>query len=951
MIVLPSCEPVKTECESEGLPDGWMCSANRLAGVRAVLFMVAMMLIPVSQSIAESEQATLGMPSDAALSIKAKLSWLEDAAGKFGLLIDLSRDSPYDIGAGHRQLVLHWDERNPVEFHASHVLKKLAEDTPLTGLVFGENRLEITYREGFRVSITPMFVSANEGKGDQLVLRFEPVVSSPVAPVAEAEPPASPAVAPPAETQTVPQARPPPAFAADDPRTYFTVQIGAFKQLNLDMVESLHRHGEVNIERGEPLSRVSIGKFPTKPQAQVLLGDLKRKGFGDAFIRTISAPGSALAMPAAPAAAPPAVVPAQPIVARVGGAGLPPARADIKPPSSGSEYGSAGAATPVPLSDCGPTDRGWLPKVNNKRCLPVNPAAANNRGGSTKVAPMDSVSKAISPERDYLVQEQIEAHDTHQSALVTARAVEIPGPRPEDYAPAVAMPDRWRVLQSLGLVYDWYDPYNQNVLKGDFPVKDDWFFNVTAVSDTFLEARTVPTPVGLQATNSAGSNDVFGSYDQSALVQNIAFEFVYYQGDTVFKPVDWEFRFTPVFNINHALVDEILAVSANPGEGRERTRTDVGIQSAFVDKHLWNVSDNYDFDSVRLGIQPFSADFRGFLFQDAPFGVRLFGNRSNNKFQYNAAWFRRLDKDVNSGLNDVGAGLREDDLFIANVYWQDRLALGFNTEFLLAYNRNRETDNVFDANNFITRPASIGLERPRTYDVVYIGLGGDGRIGRINLTTMSYWATGKEQGGVFTGTDSDINAFFVAAEPSIDFDWARLKLSVLYASGDRDPYDDQSEAFDAIFENPIFAGADTSYWVRQAVPLIGGGRVALSSRNGLLNSMRSSKEQGQSNFTNPGLILLGGGLDLDVLPQLRLSFNANYLQFAETAVLEVARATRDIDDEIGFDVSAALIWRPYMTQNIVTRLSFARLFAGRGFVDLYGDDDPYSILANVVLTW
>ncbi len=63
-----------------------------------------------------------------------------------------------------------------------------------------------------------------------------------------------------------------------------------------------------------------------------------------------------------------------------------------------------------------------------------------------------------------------------------------------------------------------------------------------------------------------------------------------------------------------------------------RTRADdfVGIQAAFVDKHLRNVSDRYDFDSIRVGIQPFSSDFRGFLFQDNQLGVRLFGNRRNN---------------------------------------------------------------------------------------------------------------------------------------------------------------------------------------------------------------------------------------------------------------------------------------------------------------------------------
>ncbi|HAR31533.1 MAG TPA: hypothetical protein DCR65_08400 [Gammaproteobacteria bacterium] len=527
----------------------------------------------------------------------------------------------------------------------------------------------------------------------------------------------------------------------------------------------------------------------------------------------------------------------------------------------------------------------------------------------------------------------------------------IPRPRTEDFATSLPVPDRWRILSSLGPPQKWYDPYNQNPLKADFPIHDEWFFNLTATSDTIIETREVPTPVGLQSTRAAGSNDVFGGYEQAALVQNVALEFVYYEGDTVFRPVDWEFRFTPVFNMNYTEVDEILAVDADPGTGQERQRTDVGVQSLFVDKHLWNVSDNYDFDSIRLGIQPFSSDFRGFLFQDSPFGVRLFGNRMNNHIQYNVAWFRRLDKDVNSGLNDTEAGLRDDDLYIANLYWQDLPSRGFFSELLFAYNRNRETDNVYDDNNFIARPASIGLERPRTYDVYYLGLGGDGHFQRLNLTSQLYWAFGEERDGIFTGSESDIDGLFFAMEPSVDFDWVRLRGSLLYASGDSDPYDDRSQAFDAIFENPIFAGADTSYWIRQAVPLIGGGRVTLSGRNGLLNSMRSSKEQGQSNFTNPGLILAGLGADADLLPQLRLSLNANSLRFADTAVLQAARATTDIEEDIGLDLSASLIWRPFMTQNVVFRVSYASLLPGQGFEDLYGDGVAHSFLTNMVLTW
>ena len=42
-----------------------------------------------------------------------------------------------------------------------------------------------------------------------------------------------------------------------------------------------------------------------------------------------------------------------------------------------------------------------------------------------------------------------------------------------------------------------------------------------------------------------------------------------------------------------------------------------------------------------------------------PLGVRLFGTRDNNQWQYNLAWFRRIEKDTNSGLNDLGAALRK----------------------------------------------------------------------------------------------------------------------------------------------------------------------------------------------------------------------------------------------------------------------------------------------------
>jgi hypothetical protein len=529
-----------------------------------------------------------------------------------------------------------------------------------------------------------------------------------------------------------------------------------------------------------------------------------------------------------------------------------------------------------------------------------------------------------------------------------------PVPRPglADYVSRVPMPDRWRIVNALGYPDRWWDPYNQNTIKGDRPVHGDWFFNVGVISDTFYERRDVPTPVGLNSTGDPGQLDVFGSADQWAVIQNVATEFVYYQGNTVFKPPDWEFRFTPVFNVNYTQLDEILGVNVRPQRGDDRTDKHVGIQAAFIDKHLRNVSDRYDFDSVRVGIQPFSSDFRGFLFQDNQLGIRFFGNRDNNVFQYNLAWFRRLEKDTNSGLNDLGKSLRKDDVFVANVYWQDFPTLGFIAQATVLHNRNREDDDFhFDENGFIQRPASIGGERPRGYDVTYLGLNGDGHFGRVNLTASLYFAAGEAEPGTFTDRKEDVRALFFAAEAGMDFDWIRTRVSLLYSSGDKDPYDDRASGFDAVFENPQFAGGDTSYWIRQAVPLVGGGRVVMSGRNAVLPALRASKEEGQSNFTNPGLWLAGVGVDLDVLPELRATVNWNYLRFDRTAVLEAARNQAPIDEEIGHDVSLSLTYRPFMSQNVVLRASYARLLPGKGWEDLYPNENADYLLLNLLLAF
>ena len=509
------------------------------------------------------------------------------------------------------------------------------------------------------------------------------------------------------------------------------------------------------------------------------------------------------------------------------------------------------------------------------------------------------------------------------------------------------VPDRWRLLNTLGMVpQHWYDPYNQNTWKADKPIRNgNEFINLSAISDSVYEYRIVPTPAG------PGENRLFGRERQMTFATNLILSAVYYKGDTTFKPPEYEFHLTPVLNYNYNKVQEDGVLFADPSRGRERSDQFIGLQEAFVDYHLRNVSDRYDFDSVRFGIQPFSSDFRGFLFQDNQLALRFFGNRDNNRWQYNAAWIRRLSKNTDSGLNDVTVGPRNDDIFLLNLYHQDFPSPGFTSQLTLAHNRNRENGTpFFDDNGFLQRPEPVGSELPRKYQVTYLGYNGDGHFGRLNLTVSSYVDIGHQDRGVFTDQARRIQGEFGAAEASWDIDWLRLRASAVYASGDHDPHNGVATGFDAIFENPLIAGADTSFWIRQGIALQGGS-VNLTQPNGVLADLRSSKDAGQSNFENPGIILTGLGADADLMPQLRLSGNFNHLWFDSTETLALARDVQFRSNSIGWDLSTALIYRPFFTQNIIVRVSGAMLVPDDAYRTLYPDKYQYSVLGNLIVTY
>ena len=187
----------------------------------------------------------------------------------------------------------------------------------------------------------------------------------------------------------------------------------------------------------------------------------------------------------------------------------------------------------------------------------------------------------------------------------------VPPPDPNLPNEFIPIPDRWRLIEAIGVNEKWWDPYNQNTLKGDRPLFDDWFVNIVVISDTIYEPRTFPIPVGVQTTKNAGALDTFGDSETRVFNTNLITSLQFIKGNTAYKPPDYEIRITPVFNYNHVEAEEFRVLRVQPERGDERSDRFIGWQELFLDKHLRNVSNRYDFDSIRVGIQPFSTDFRG----------------------------------------------------------------------------------------------------------------------------------------------------------------------------------------------------------------------------------------------------------------------------------------------------------------------------------------------------
>ena len=100
------------------------------------------------------------------------------------------------------------------------------------------------------------------------------------------------------------------------------------------------------------------------------------------------------------------------------------------------------------------------------------------------------------------------------------------------------------------------DPFNQNVLKGDYPIIGQHTFLDVTAHEPARSSRAAQVPTADDAvrehraarsrrSSSASPNQFFYHATSSSL------SFDLFHGDAAFKPVDWRVKLTPIFNVNH----------------------------------------------------------------------------------------------------------------------------------------------------------------------------------------------------------------------------------------------------------------------------------------------------------------------------------------------------------------------------------------------------------------
>lgn len=138
--------------------------------------------------------------------------------------------------------------------------------------------------------------------------------------------------------------------------------------------------------------------------------------------------------------------------------------------------------------------------------------------------------------------------------------------------------------------------------KSDYPLfGQNTFLDLTITSFTVVQPSTVPSQTTpFESTSRPNTDNFFGNPNQIGTQQFISMGIDLFHGDTSFRPVDWRFKLTPVFNANILTTEELAQVNPNVRNGTQRERSFMALEEWFFEKKIADWGPYYDF-FVRTG--------------------------------------------------------------------------------------------------------------------------------------------------------------------------------------------------------------------------------------------------------------------------------------------------------------------------------------------------------------
>jgi hypothetical protein len=479
--------------------------------------------------------------------------------------------------------------------------------------------------------------------------------------------------------------------------------------------------------------------------------------------------------------------------------------------------------------------------------------------------------------------------------------------------------NRWRLLEPQGIGEKprspLYDPYTPNVTKGDLPIfGDKVFLAATGVLDLFVDLKR-----NLDFFSSRRFPNV-PYHETNLLGQMTGVLFLeLFQGDTVFTPKDWAVRAAPV--VRYRCGDK-NAIDQGCGEY-------ITMQEAFGELKLFEIGQNFDATSARVGLQGFNSDFFGLIYNDVQPGARLFGELERNQFKYNVAFFDRLNKEKLSALNEFKR--REHRVAVFSFEWDDFILPGFNILPNLVVNHDE----------------APGVAAGGVLNSYYLGVSTNGRIDRFNVNSAFYYVTGYTAHNTPNLLAQEISAGMAFAQVAYPIDYLNPRLAVAYATGDRNPNDKKAQGFDSVFDNTAFGGGQFSYLFGEKIQLA---NTTVLRGNSVFPSLRAANATAQ--HVNPGVLAVNPGIDLTLTPKTLFEANYNYVRFDNTSSLRSLLRRSSVSNEIGHELNAGVTYRPFLNEQVILFAGAAVFLPGQGIKDTFGNDDPvYKTVLRLILTY